>query len=170
MILFNCSDCLASICELSSTCSIKLTASSVEAVVSSIPADDSSETLAIAGENGKGFAVVANEVKKLAEDVKFSVNDITSIVNSVQQESMEVASSLEIGYKTIQNGTSQIKETAETFDLISELIKGMTNKVGFISSELENFVNRGEKLIISVSGLQPQLWHLELINWFVLRY
>lgn len=106
-----------------------------------------------AGENGKGFAVVANEVKKLAEEVKFSVNDITSIVNSVQQESLEVASSLEIGYKTIQNGTSQIKETAETFDLISELIKGMTVKVGFISNELESFVAKGETLIVSISGI-----------------
>lgn len=106
-----------------------------------------------AGENGKGFAVVANEVKKLAEEVKFSVNDITSIVNSVQQESLEVASSLEVGYKTIQNGTSQIKETAETFDLISELIKGMTVKVGFISNELESFVAKGETLIVSISGI-----------------
>jgi methyl-accepting chemotaxis protein len=51
--------------------------------------------------NGKGFAAMANEVRKLAEVVKFSVNDITSIVSSVQQESAEVTSSLEVGYKTI---------------------------------------------------------------------
>lgn len=100
-----------------------------------------------AGENGKGFAVVANEVKKLAEEVKFSVNDITSIVKAVQQESLEV------GYKTIQNGTSQIKETVETFDLISELINGMTVKVGFISGEFEKFVVKGESLIVTVSGI-----------------
>ena len=106
-----------------------------------------------AGENGKGFAVVANEVKKLAEEVKVSVNDITSIVSSVQQESLEVATSLEVGYTTIQNGTAQIKETAETFDVISELIKGMTAKVGFITNELEYFVVKGENLIVSVSGI-----------------
>ena len=106
-----------------------------------------------AGENGKGFAVVANEVKKLAEEVKSSVNDITSIVNAVQQESLEVATSLEVGYTTIQNGTAQIKETSETFDDISELIKGMTTKVSFISNELESFVVKGENLIVSVSGI-----------------
>lgn len=46
-----------------------------------------------ADENGKDFAVVADEVKMLAEEVKFSVNDMTNIVNSVQQASAEVASS-----------------------------------------------------------------------------
>jgi len=103
-----------------------------------------------AGENGKGFAVVADEVRKLAEEVKYSVNDITNIVKAVQQESAEVASSLEVGYQTIQNGTSQIKETAETFHLIADLVEGMTMKVGFISSELEHFVDKGEQLNVSI--------------------
>src|SRR5699024_2065370 len=35
-----------------------------------------------AGEQGKGFAVVADEVRKLAEQVSFSVNDITGIVTN----------------------------------------------------------------------------------------
>lgn len=106
-----------------------------------------------AGEHGQGFAVVANEVRKLAEEVKFSVNDITSIVNSVQQESNEVAASLEVGYETIQRGTSQIKETSETFNLISKLIEDMITKVSFISSELESFVDKGEQLNLSISGI-----------------
>src|SRR5690625_7272485 len=33
-----------------------------------------------AGEHGQGFAVVADEVRKLAEEVSFSVTDITIIV------------------------------------------------------------------------------------------
>src|SRR5699024_3383859 len=37
-----------------------------------------------AGEHGKGFAVVADEVRKLAEQVGLSVNDITGIVTSIQ--------------------------------------------------------------------------------------
>lgn|GEM_PF-3510211 len=47
-----------------------------------------------ADENGKDFAVVADEGKMLAEEVKFIVNDMTNIVNSEQQASGEVASSL----------------------------------------------------------------------------
>lgn len=47
-----------------------------------------------ADENGKDFVVVADEGKMLAEEVKFIVNDMTNIVNSEQQASGEVASSL----------------------------------------------------------------------------
>ncbi len=106
-----------------------------------------------AGEHGKGFAVVANEVRKLAEEVKLSVNDITGIVNSVQKESTEVAVSLETGYQTIQQGTSQIKETAGTLRLIDQLTEDMTNKIAFIAFELESFVNKGEQLNLSICNI-----------------
>ena len=43
-----------------------------------------------AGENGKGFAVVANEVKVLAEQVANSINEITTITDSIQTESKAV--------------------------------------------------------------------------------
>lgn len=39
-----------------------------------------------AGESGKGFAVVAEEVRKLADGVSDSVQDITRIVGGTQQE------------------------------------------------------------------------------------
>src|SRR5690625_2733933 len=46
-----------------------------------------------AGEHGQGFAVVADEVRKLAEQVSFSVTDITDIVTRIQNESSVVSSS-----------------------------------------------------------------------------
>lgn len=52
-----------------------------------------------AGEQGKGFAVVADEVRKLAEQVALSVQDITGIVTSIQRESSLVADSLRNGLK-----------------------------------------------------------------------
>lgn len=42
-----------------------------------------------AGEQGKGFAVVANEVQKLAEQVSYSVEDITGIVRNIQDVPIE---------------------------------------------------------------------------------
>src|SRR5690625_5068247 len=64
-----------------------------------------------AGENGKGFAVVADEVRKLAEQVAFSVKDITSFVSSIQSESATVSDALKLGFTEVEQGTSQIRQT-----------------------------------------------------------
>ncbi|WLR41351.1 methyl-accepting chemotaxis protein [Bacillus carboniphilus] len=51
-----------------------------------------------AGEHGRGFAVVADEVRKLAEQVSTSVEEITNIVGSVQNETTEVSKHLKKMY------------------------------------------------------------------------
>ncbi|MDY0395275.1 HAMP domain-containing methyl-accepting chemotaxis protein [Virgibacillus halophilus] len=51
-----------------------------------------------AGEHGKGFAVVADEVRKLSEQVAASVEEITTIVTNIQQETDQVVTSLHTGY------------------------------------------------------------------------
>ena len=56
-----------------------------------------------AGEHGKGFAVVADEVRKLAEQVQFSVNDISKIVDTIQNETINVTTSLHNGYNEVKN-------------------------------------------------------------------
>lgn len=89
-----------------------------------------------AGEQGKGFAVVADEVRKLAEQSSDSVTNITDIVNSIQNESFLVASSLQAGYKEVEEGTGQIKVTGETFKHIREAVTMMADKVNDVSENL----------------------------------
>lgn len=75
-----------------------------------------------AGEHGKGFSVVANEVKSLAEQVHTSVDEITTIVNGVQAETLAVANILEKGYEDVELGSNKISETQNTFiDMIQQL-------------------------------------------------
>ena len=88
-----------------------------------------------AGEHGKGFAVVADEVRKLAEQTATSVTDITGIVNNMQKEVGLVTESLQEGYKEVEQGTSQIKSTGETFNEISMSVKEMVNSIKMISDE-----------------------------------
>ncbi|GAE28869.1 methyl-accepting chemotaxis protein [Alkalihalobacillus hemicellulosilyticus] len=89
-----------------------------------------------AGEQGKGFAVVADEVRKLAEQVTGSVEDITSIVSTVQLESNDVARALEDGYQTVNEGTTEIERTNGTFKQMNESITQMVAKMEAIAEKL----------------------------------
>jgi methyl-accepting chemotaxis protein len=68
-----------------------------------------------AGEHGKGFAVVADEVRKLAEEVSASVYQITSITETIQTETETVTAGLKQGYKEVEIGSNQIKDTRMIF-------------------------------------------------------
>ncbi|PLR97507.1 methyl-accepting chemotaxis protein [Bacillus sp. T33-2] len=89
-----------------------------------------------AGEHGRGFAVVADEVRKLAEQVSFSVSDITKIVSGIQAESDNVATSLQDGYTQVEEGTRHIENTGQTFNEIYQAVSLMAEKVTGISKGL----------------------------------
>ncbi|WP_374703468.1 methyl-accepting chemotaxis protein [Bacillus sp. Marseille-P3661] len=95
-----------------------------------------------AGEHGRGFAVVADEVRKLAEQVSYSVSDITNIVKGIQNESSEVVASLSGGYREVEKGTEQIKSTGETFNTINTSVLNMVERVKNISNHLAQIVDQ----------------------------
>ncbi|MGE7093309.1 methyl-accepting chemotaxis protein [Lysinibacillus sp. NPDC048646] len=106
-----------------------------------------------AGEHGKGFAVVADEVRKLAEQVAFSVNDITGIVTNIQDDFDVVTGSLEDGYKEVKQGTHQIKATSETFDTISHSITDVVESVKLIATNLSIVAEDGQKMNSSIQEI-----------------
>ena len=91
-----------------------------------------------AGEHGKGFAVVADEVRKLAEQVKYSVEDISKIVDSIQQETFNVTTSLHTGYEEVKKGTTQMTTTNATFTEIAQAINDMRMHINAISENMQD--------------------------------
>lgn len=89
-----------------------------------------------AGEHGKGFAVVAEEVRKLAEQVALSVNDITGIITAIQSESGSAVSSLQAGYTEVEQGTIQIENTGITFNEINGAVTEMGQNIRTVSGNL----------------------------------
>lgn len=106
-----------------------------------------------AGDSGKGFAVVADEVRKLAEQVGSSVAGITDIVENIQGETNLVTTSLREGYREVQTGTSQIKETRDTFQTISVSVTEMVAGLKTISDNLSMISANSEKMNVSIQEI-----------------
>lgn len=106
-----------------------------------------------AGEHGKGFAVVADEVRKLAEQVAFSVTDITNIVTNIQQEFNVVTDALQKGYKEVEEGSSQIKTTHETFTMIQNSLKNMVDSIVNVVNNLSNIASGSQEMNSSIQEI-----------------
>ncbi|WP_217587173.1 methyl-accepting chemotaxis protein [Lentibacillus saliphilus] len=106
-----------------------------------------------AGEHGKGFAVVADEVRKLAEQVAISVNDITSIVTNIQNETGAVSGSLREGYNEVEAGTTQIESTRDTFNDIQTAVRDEGARINEMSQNLSEIVANSENMNESIENI-----------------
>lgn len=106
-----------------------------------------------AGEQGKGFAVVADEVRKLAEQVAVSVNDITNIVTNIQSGFSLVNNSLHDGYKEVEKGTEQIQTTEKTFKEINESITDMVSNIILITESLKDISTNSQEMNKSIEDI-----------------
>lgn len=106
-----------------------------------------------AGEQGKGFAVVAEEVRKLADQVSKSVQNITSIVSTIQQESTVVMNYLRDGYNEVTRGSSQILQTGEIFSKINHSIEQMSENLSFMSTSIHEMTMRSDSIKYSIENV-----------------
>ncbi|MER2226495.1 MAG: methyl-accepting chemotaxis protein [Carnobacterium sp.] len=106
-----------------------------------------------AGEHGRGFAVVADEVRKLAEQVAVSIADITGFVEKIQTESKRVSDSLQTGYVEVEEGTSQIAKTGQTFNQINASVTTMVDGIKGISENLESIKVNSEIMNSSIEEI-----------------
>lgn len=106
-----------------------------------------------AGEFGQGFAIVADEVRRLAEQVALSVTDITHIVTNIQNESKNVTSTLQSGYKEVESGTAQIELTEGKFNEISKALAEMVNNLNHSMEISASIATRSDQLHTSIEEI-----------------
>ena len=106
-----------------------------------------------AGEAGRGFAVVATEIRKLADQVARSLDNITEIVEGIQNESRAVAGSLENGYEQVETGSNMIRLTGETFEAIHEEVVKVTDGISIVGGNLAQIEQNSKEINVSVENI-----------------
>ena len=89
-----------------------------------------------AGEQGRGFAVVADEVRKLAERTAASTEQITLMINGIQQASGRAVHSMENATDCVEAGVRKATAAGEAIAAIQQGAAQVVSHIAEISSSL----------------------------------
>lgn len=82
-----------------------------------------------AGEVGKGFSVVANEIRKLSEQSKETVNQIKGFISYINNQIKEAASAADYTLSTAENQAAAIEEINAGIEEINVLTEVLAKEV-----------------------------------------
>lgn len=82
-----------------------------------------------AGEQGRGFAVVADEVRKLAEQSEAAAREIATIIQAIQNETVETVSAIDKGGREVAVGVQVVESSGAAFKEIYDAVKNVREEV-----------------------------------------
>ena len=104
-----------------------------------------------AGEHGKGFAVVANEVKKLSQDTAEVTNQITQVINNIQEQTLIVSESMSESLKKVDEGSQSISSVNNSLKVILSESCEVEEMIEQINSSTEQHKQATEESAASVN-------------------
>lgn len=90
-----------------------------------------------AGEQGRGFAVVADEVRKLAERTARSTQEITAMIQSIQNGTRDAVSVMSVGDTRVTEGVKMVDRAGQSMGEIQVGVEKVLSSIGDISSALK---------------------------------
>lgn len=97
-----------------------------------------------AGEAGKGFGVIAEEVKDLAYQTAQATEQITRMIQNVQEETQGVISNMEVGSEQVQQGKSLAGQAGSALNQILDSSENLTELVQDIAISCEEQSQQSE--------------------------
>lgn len=91
-----------------------------------------------AGENGQGFRIVADEVRRLAEMVTLSAQEIEQVILSIQEETSQMSQLMEESTNEVVTGTQLVQKTKETLQNLTRTSQEIDTLLDSISRNTES--------------------------------
>lgn len=99
-----------------------------------------------AGEQGRGFAVVADEVRKLAERSVEATKQITTIIKTIQANTMA-------SVNAVNEGVSSTQKSGAAFQDIASMVNKTADKVGEIAAASEQQAAQASEVLAAVESI-----------------
>jgi methyl-accepting chemotaxis protein len=106
-----------------------------------------------AGDTGKRFAVVADEIRKLADRVGGSTNEIRSLVEDIRAAVNATVMTTEGGTKAVEAGTRQFVEVAASLEQIAGLVTTTTQAAREIELSTRQQSTAVEQVNVAISNV-----------------
>jgi methyl-accepting chemotaxis protein len=106
-----------------------------------------------AGDAGRGFAVVADEVRILADQSRKSTEEITNLMQSIQDESQMAIKSMEIMKKVTQEQTVAVNKTDNAFNDIANAITLIIKKINEVNLAVTKMQTDKDEVISAIENI-----------------
>jgi heam-based aerotactic trancducer len=116
-----------------------------------------------AGEHGKGFAIVAEEVRKLSDETKNSVSNVSQLIEGTKDQVDKISTYIESVEKLAENGMTSTNEANEVFEGIVQSIldsKQQSEKVEIEMHEISGVIKEISAAVSQLAVSADDLSHL----------
>lgn len=106
-----------------------------------------------AGEAGRGFAVVAEQIRQLAEQTRSSTEEITRIIDELNENANEVVVSVENSVGATESQNKMILSAADAFEKLNSNMVELIGNINEIDERITNLSDSNNKIVENISHL-----------------